>query len=93
MCFGEIFSANWGLCLENVRRKMVLGCPWKLETIVSKLVDFTSFRGVKSTYLYGITIYHLVTNFYAHPSSSCLCVLVRFLVQIGQSNLSIRKIC
>ncbi len=30
----------------------LLGCPWKLVTIVSKLVDFTCLRDVFTTYLY-----------------------------------------
>ena len=43
----------------------ILGCPWKLVTIVSKL-GYNLLRGL-TTYLYWG--YNLVTNFHGHPSN------------------------
>ena len=47
---------------------LILGCPWKLVTIVSKL-GYNLFRGL-TTYLYWG--YNPVTKYHGHPSS-CFC--------------------
>ena len=44
--------------------KRILGCPWNLVTIVSKL-GYDLFRGL-TTYLYWG--YNLVTKYHGHPS-------------------------
>ena len=42
----------------------MLGCPWKLVTIVSML-GYNLFRGLTSYLYWG---YNLVTKYHGHPS-------------------------
>ena len=48
----------------SVQKKHILGCPWKLVDIVSKL-GYNLYRGL-TTYLYWG--YNLVTKYHGHPS-------------------------